>query len=712
MKKAFAVKSFTMTMMAVLLLFAMILCGGGAKAADNEAKTIEIHPGDECLTIYDDYYTMNDGERQDWTGDYMLTGANFNDQGEYSAFKVIVEDGYNMKDDTKSITLNNLSILNTTDSETCALYIWKNARVNLLLEGQNQLLSGNYQPGIQTSLEENGALTIEGNGSLFVQGGKYAAGIGGGAYRVGKNITINSGTVTAAGGSETSGISSFEKDGSTAAGTSWMITGAGTENSDAPYCGAGIGGGTNADGRNITINGGTVTAHGADGASGIGGGNNGFGESITINNGLVRAEGGSNAAGIGAGSLCCAHNIAINGGTVTAVGQGSADDIGQGAKCSVDGNGPFQVTGGTINADMTGNETTGIYNNMIQTGTALTHYTFNLKDPSGNAVSCSQVQSLTVGSCTGIQEPAGQNNDSQYSIQGMQTNEDGQLTFYMNSNYIPFGSNVTVVVNNAAYVGSITGSVTDLTSPGVITLQDGSRLTIWNDGYYLGTDTDPSESQKISYTGGYSLNSEGRTDCGVTVKNGASDKNITINDLDIDSETPFVIENAASVNLTVAGTNTFRAGEGKAGLQISEDGSVVINGTGSLRAVGGNCGAGIGGTEAMTAGNITINSGDITAVGGSDAAGIGGGSQGGVTRIVLNGGTVSAVGGEAGIGLGRNASLKGKIIVGSDVTLGSITGARYAVTPLTNNVYQQSVPKLNASETAPAESAESADTAA
>ena len=114
----------------------------------------------------------------------------------------------------------------------------------------------------------------------------------------------------------------------------------------------------------------------------------------------------------------------------------------------------------------------------------------------------------------------------------------------------------------------------------------------------------------------------------------------------------------------------------------------------------------------MTAGNITINSGDITAVGGSDAAGIGGGSQGGVTRIVLNGGTVSAAGGEAGIGLGRNASLKGKIIVGSDVTLGSITGARYAVTPLTNNVYQQSVPKLNASESAPAESAESADAAA
>lgn len=58
----------------------------------------------------------------------------------------------------------------------------------------------------------------------------------------------------------------------------------------------------------------------------------------------------------------------------------------------------------------------------------------------------------------------------------MQTNEDGQLTFYMNSNYIPFGSNVTVVVNNAAYVGSIIDSVTDLTSPGVITLQDGSRL--------------------------------------------------------------------------------------------------------------------------------------------------------------------------------------------------------------------------------------------
>lgn len=59
--------------------------------------------------------------------------------------------------------------------------------------------------------------------------------------------------------------------------------------------------------------------------------------------------------------------------------------------------------------------------------------------------------------------------------------------------------------------------------------------------------------------------------------------------------------------------------------QVSEDGSVAIDGTGSPQAFGGSRGAGIGGTDGMTAGSITINSADITAVGGTDAAGIGGG---------------------------------------------------------------------------------------
>jgi hypothetical protein len=114
--------------------------------------------------------------------------------------------------------------------------------------------------------KNSGNLTIKGNGSLTAVGGDNGAGIGGGINQSGSNITISGGNVTA--------------------------TGAGG--------GAGIGGGWNESGSNITISGGTVTATGAGGA-GIGGGYNGSGSNITINGGTVTATGTSGGAGIGGG---------------------------------------------------------------------------------------------------------------------------------------------------------------------------------------------------------------------------------------------------------------------------------------------------------------------------------------------------------------------------------------------------------------------------
>ena len=55
--------------------------------------------------------------------------------------------------------------------------------------------------------------------------------------------------------------------------------------------GAGIGGGLQDNGSNITINGGTVTANGGLNGAGIGGGKNGNGTNITINGGVVTAKG-------------------------------------------------------------------------------------------------------------------------------------------------------------------------------------------------------------------------------------------------------------------------------------------------------------------------------------------------------------------------------------------------------------------------------------
>ncbi|MCQ2312364.1 MAG: hypothetical protein MJZ84_02785 [Paludibacteraceae bacterium] len=93
---------------------------------------------------------------------------------------------------------------------------------------------------------------------------------------------------------------------------------------------AGIGGGDNQPGNNITINGGKVTAKGGTYAAGIGGGQVGSGSNITINGGEVTANGGDSAAGIGGGMTKDGSNITINGGVVTANGGDMAAGIGGG----------------------------------------------------------------------------------------------------------------------------------------------------------------------------------------------------------------------------------------------------------------------------------------------------------------------------------------------------------------------------------------------
>lgn len=606
MKKAFTATGFTMIMMTVLILFAMALYGSGVKAADNEAKTIQIQPGDQCLEVYDEYYTMNGGAKQNWTGDYVLTGTNVNEDGTSSPFQVKV-DGYHSLNPDRSITLKDLTIINTEESEECAFYINECSAVELILSGENWVQSGSGQAGIRTGMVSGCRLSINGDGELHAQGGED---------------------------------------------------------------GAGIGGGRNESAGGITINGGRIAAYGAGEGAGIGGGSNGNVEGIEINGGSVRAKGYGTADHIGRGSD---------------IPQYESDKL------------FIQVTGGSIDADPQNYLYLNAYNNLNMEGSRLTRYTLNLKDGLGNAAAECSVQDLNIGGYTGVNGLVERFDSSNYGIKDMQTNAGGQIILYLDGNSIQNGTRVTLSADGKTFTGILDGTNADLTLLQSVTLQEGNHLTIWNDGYYVGADTDPSESEKTMNNSGYIIDG-GQAASGVTVKNGAADKNIMISDLNIDSETPFVIENAASVNLTVSGTNTLRAGDGKAGLQVSEDGSVVIDGTGSLQAFGGSQGAGIGGTDGMTAGSITINSADITAVGGTDAAGIGGGSHGAVTGIVLNGGTVTAAGGESGIGIGRSSCLTGKITVNPDVTLACVSGMKYGITPLTNNVYQQPVAQLSFAE--------------
>ena len=79
------------------------------------------------------------------------------------------------------------------------------------LDGDNELKSGGYNAGLEKNEHESeGTLTIKDDngkdGSLTAEGGDGGAGIGGGKESTGSNITIRGGTIEAAGGSNAAGI--------------------------------------------------------------------------------------------------------------------------------------------------------------------------------------------------------------------------------------------------------------------------------------------------------------------------------------------------------------------------------------------------------------------------------------------------------------------------------------------------------------------------
>ncbi len=205
-----------------------------------------------------------------------------------------------------------------------ALSVQGVGNVEIELDGKNELKSGTNKAGLEKT--STGALTLKDDnkeadsGSLKATGGYSGAGIGGGRNGSGKNITINGGTVNAAGG----------------------------------FNGAGIGGGNGGSGEDITIKGGRVTATGGEFGAGIGGGWKGSGECITIKDGTVNAAGGSCGSGIGGGNQGSGKNITINRGTVNATGGNGGSGIGggfRGTDGGNQGNGEnITITGGTVNA--------------------------------------------------------------------------------------------------------------------------------------------------------------------------------------------------------------------------------------------------------------------------------------------------------------------------------------------------------------------------
>ena len=214
--------------------------------------------------------------------------------------------------------------------------------VNIELDGTNTLKSSNWHAGLEKN--NDGKLTITDkneNGKLIATGSRYGAGIGGGNQRNGSNITITGGEITAIGGYNGAGIGGGDLGG----GSNITITG-GEITAIGGYSGAGIGGGNYKDGNDIKIAGGKVTATGGDYGAGIGGGNQGNGKNITITGGEVTAAGGTNGAGIGGGARRNGEKITVSGDATLKVQGGLAD--------TWDGAGAGIGNGGSHNGEFSG----------------------------------------------------------------------------------------------------------------------------------------------------------------------------------------------------------------------------------------------------------------------------------------------------------------------------------------------------------------------
>lgn len=225
---------------------------------------------------------------------------------------------------TANVTIENTNINASTGGEA-GIQTTGDGNVNLNIEGSNTVTGGDFRAGVEKN--NSGNLTIgseSGTGKLKANGGEHGAGIGGGDYGSGSNITVTGGEINANGGKS----------------------------------GAGIGGGFSGSGENISITGGNVTAAGGEFATGIGGGAAADGKNISITGGKVAAKGGETGAGIGGGCLGSGSNITVSGDAQVKISGGSEGQT-YGCGAAIGNGGTFRKEGTEITPDTSGLYTTG-----------------------------------------------------------------------------------------------------------------------------------------------------------------------------------------------------------------------------------------------------------------------------------------------------------------------------------------------------------------
>ena len=143
----------------------------------------------------------------------------------------------------------------------------------------------------------------------------------------------------------------------------------------------------------------------------------------------------------------------------------------------------------------------------------------------------------------------------------------------------------------------------------------------------------------------------------------------------VDGKAALSVQGDGNVTIELDGDNVLKSGYDRAGLEKNiSTGTLTLKddkeaGSGSLKAEGGDCGAGIGGGECYNGENITITGGTVTARGGDGGAGIGGGDGGAAENITITGGTVTAAGGYYGAGIGGGSGGSGSGGSGKNITI-------------------------------------------
>ena len=148
--------------------------------------------------------------------------------------------------------------------------------------------------------------------------------------------------------------------------------------------------------------------------------------------------------------------------------------------------------------------------------------------------------------------------------------------------------------------------------------------------------------------------------------------NVTLDNVNIDTsktgEAAVSVTGKGDTNIELNGNNTLTSGSGHAGLEHNKtdtSGELTIQDnnkdSGSLKATGGQFGAGIGGAGVNDA-QVKITGGKITATGGEYGAGIGGGFKGS-GDVTISGGEIHANGGSYSAGIGGGDYSSGKVTI-------------------------------------------------